>query len=195
MSARGTRGGALLRAAEMACWALGFGAVLCAGGAVIDGWVMSRVALASFAASTEALPAAPGPVAPPAADAPIAVLRIDELGLKVPVFDGTARIALRRGAGSIEGTTPPGEHGHIGIAAHRDSFFRPLKDIRQGAVIELATGERVQRFRVTEIRIVDALDVSVLEPTDEPCLTLVTCYPFNYVGFAPDRFIVHAALE
>jgi len=106
-------------------------------------------------------------------------------------------VTLNRGAGVIAGTALPGERGNVAISAHRDGFFRPLKDVVVGDVIELRGAEgRVQRFEVAAISIVDPLDVSVLDATDAPVLTLVTCYPFYYVGFAPDRFIVRAtALE
>ena len=127
---------------------------------------------------------------------PVAELVIERLGLRAPVYLGTDRVTLNRGAGVIAGTALPGERGNVAISAHRDSFFRPLKDVVVGDVIELREEGRVQRFEVAAISIVDPLDVSVLEPTDAPVLTLVTCYPFYYVGFAPDRFIVRAtALE
>ena len=124
---------------------------------------------------------------------PVAELVIERLGLRAPVYLGTDRVTLNRGAGVIAGTALPGERGNVAISAHRDGFFRPLKDVVVGDVIELRAAEgHVQRFEVAAISIVDPLDVSVLEPTDAPVLTLVTCYPFYYVGFAPDRFIVRA---
>jgi sortase A len=82
--------------------------------------------------------------------------------------------------------------GNIGISGHRDSFFRPLKDIKLGDKIEMRTPDGIQDFEVTDINIVDALDVSVLDPTDTTVLTLITCHPFYYVGYAPDRYIVKA---
>lgn len=123
---------------------------------------------------------------------PLALLKIGRLNLEAPVFANTDRITLNRGIGVIEGTAMPGEVGNIAMSAHRDSFFRPLKDIVIGDSVELHTLDAVQRFRVSEIRIVDPMDLSVLEPTETTVLTLITCYPFYFVGYAPDRFIVHA---
>ena len=125
-------------------------------------------------------------------NAPLALLSIDRLDLEVPVFLGTDRVTLNRGAGVIAGTSLPGESGNVVISAHRDSFFRPLKDLAITDVIELRTELGIQRFQVEEIFITDPLDVSVLEPTTTPTLTLITCHPFYYVGFAPDRYIVRA---
>ncbi len=122
----------------------------------------------------------------------LALLSIARLELEVPIFSGTSKKTLNRGAGLVEGTSPPGAAGNIVISAHRDSYFRPLKDIRIGDVIELQLRDGMQRFEVGKIFITDPLDVSVLEPTAQPTLTLITCYPFYYVGFAPERFIVRA---
>lgn len=114
--------------------------------------------------------------------------------MEVPVFDSTSKTALNRGAGHITGTALPGTTGNIAIAGHRDGFFRRLKDIQIGAQIELTTLQGQQSFRVAELMIVDPLDVSVLDPTEETVITLITCYPFYVVGAAPERFIVRATL-
>ena len=108
------------------------------------------------------------------------------------VFVGTDQHTLNHGAGIIDGTALPGATGNTVISAHRDSFFRPLKDIEVGDVIELRALDGVQHFQVGEIFVTDPLDVSVLEPAEGRMLTLITCYPFGYVGFAPDRLIVRA---
>jgi sortase A len=126
---------------------------------------------------------------------PVAVLRFRKLDLRVPVFEGTDELTLNRGAGWIEGTARPGAAGNIGIAGHRDGFFRGLKDVVKGDAIELATVTRTATYTVDQIEIVDPSDVEVLEPRAAPSLTLVTCYPFYFVGKAPQRFIVHAALS
>jgi len=126
---------------------------------------------------------------------PLAVLRFDRLNLRVPVFEGTDSWTLNRGAGWIAGTTRPGEAGNIGIAAHRDSFFRALKDIRKGDMMELASAGRTDEYTVDQVEIVDPENASVLQPRPVPSLTLVTCYPFYFVGEAPSRFIVHAAIK
>jgi sortase A len=128
------------------------------------------------------------------ADGPIAVLTIPRMSLEVPVFNGTDESVLNRGLGRIEGTARPGETGNIGIAGHRDGFFRCLKDIRLGDRIELATLKGKATYVVDETKIVLPEDVSVLEPRKSSALTLVTCYPFYFVGSAPKRFIVHASI-
>jgi len=126
---------------------------------------------------------------------PMAVLRIPRLRLEVPVLEGTDEWTLDRAIGHIEGTARPEEEGNVGLAGHRDGFFRVLKDIAEGDVMELALPGRVRRFRVEKVSIVGQDEVQVLAPTTAARLTLVTCYPFYFVGPAPDRFIVRAALE
>ena len=123
---------------------------------------------------------------------PVAVLSVPRVGVEVAVFPGTDDVTLNRGAGWIKGTAAPGSKGNSGIAAHRDGFFRPLKDIAVGDVIELRTHDGVKTFRVETLTIVDPSNVGVLAPSTESELTLVTCYPFYHVGSAPKRFIVHA---
>jgi sortase A len=126
--------------------------------------------------------------------APLAILRIPRIHLEVPVLEGTDEVELNRGAGHIGDTPPPGAEGNSGIAAHRDGFFRGLKDVGPGDAIELETLSVTEVFRVERTWIVDPEDVSVLDPTPTPSLTLVTCYPFYYVGSAPRRYIVRASL-
>ena len=125
---------------------------------------------------------------------PIALLKIGRLNLKAPVFLGTDRFTLNRGIGVVDNTAFPGEVGNVALSAHRDSFFRPLKDIVIGDKIELQTLQGIQHFQVSDISIVDPTDISVLESSDTSILTLITCYPFYFVGFAPDRYIVRASL-
>lgn len=127
--------------------------------------------------------------APPA----VAILKISKIGLEVPVLHGTDELALNRGVGWIAGTARPGSEGNIGIAGHRDGFFRGLKDIRPGDVLELETLDRQDQYVVDAIEIVTPRDSSVLRPRGLPSLTLVTCYPFYFVGDAPQRYIVRAA--
>jgi sortase A len=105
----------------------------------------------------------------------LAILRIPTLHLEVPLLEGTDAVTLNRGVGRIAGTSLPGQEGNIGIAGHRDGFFRKLKDIR--------------------IRITSPADVSALRPRAKHSLTLVTCYPFYFVGPAPSRYIVDASLK
>ena len=127
---------------------------------------------------------------------PRAVLRIPSLRLEAPVYAGTSTAVLNRGAGLIEGTAWPGsDDGNIGIAAHRDSFFRPLQDVRHGADLYIDTVQSTRRYTVTSISVVEPRDVAVLAHTGQASVTLVTCYPFHYVGAAPKRFIVRAELS
>lgn len=125
-------------------------------------------------------------------ESPLAMLKIERLNLEAPIYYGTDRITLDRGLGTVVGTAAPGEVGNIGLSGHRDSFFRTLKDIKVGDAIEMQTPAGIQDFKVSDISIVDALDVSVLDPSDTTVLTLITCYPFYFQGFAPDRYIVRA---
>ena len=123
---------------------------------------------------------------------PLGVLEIPTLRLSVPVLEGTDDLILDRAVGHIRGTAPPGGSGNIGLAGHRDGFFRGLKDIHVGDEIELHSRGGTSHYLVDGIQIVPPTDVSVLDAGDKPSLTLVTCYPFYFVGSAPSRYIVHA---
>ena len=129
-------------------------------------------------------------------DPPLAVLRIERLGIEVPVFNGADELTLNRGAGRIIGTGRPGEGGNIGISAHRDGFFRALKDVRIGdsIVLELPGG-KTETYLVDELQIVTPDNVEILKPRAAPSVTLVTCYPFYFIGSAPERFIVQGSLQ
>ena len=122
----------------------------------------------------------------------LAILRIPRLELEVPVYDGTTDAVLDLAAGRIEDTALPGTAGNVGIAAHRDGFFRVLKDIKEGDALVLDTPVATEQYRVEWIRITIPTDVSVIDPTPGPAVTLVGCYPFYYQGSAPQRFIVRA---
>jgi len=126
--------------------------------------------------------------------APEAILRVPRLGIEVPVLEGTSDITLNRGVGHIAGTALPGQPGNIAITGHRDGFFRPLKDAREGDIIEVQRKSQTDRYIVSEIKIVFPSDTSVLNNTTDPTLTLVTCYPFYFVGAAPQRYIIQASL-
>jgi sortase A len=128
----------------------------------------------------------------PATEPPLGVLTIPGLELEVPIFVGTDEVALNRGVGHIGGTADVGRPGNVGLAGHRDGFFRPLKDLKNGDLIEVRSLEGTTRYRVSELLIVEPTDVYVLDPTTDATLTLVTCYPFYFVGNAPQRFIVKA---
>lgn len=133
------------------------------------------------------------PQAPPAMRSVIGRLDIPRLKLSVMVREGADEGTLRRAVGHIPGTALPGKIGNVGLAGHRDTFFRALRNIREDDTIELETTGGSYRYLVTSTKIVTPRDVSVLEASGGPTLTLVTCYPFYYVGSAPKRFIVHAA--
>ena len=122
----------------------------------------------------------------------LAILRIPRLNLEVPVYDGTTDAVLDLAAGRIEYTALPGTPGNVGIAAHRDGYFRALKDIKEGDELVLETPVATEQYRVEWIKITVPTDVSVIDATPGPAVTLVGCYPFYHVGAAPQRFIVRA---
>ncbi len=124
----------------------------------------------------------------------IAILRIPKIQLEVPIIEGTDDLTLNRGVGHIAGTANPGEHGNMAIAGHRDGFFRGLKDIGLRDTLEIVLPERTETYVIDHISIVDPSDVSVLRPRPRATLTLVTCYPFYFVGSAPQRYIVQASI-
>jgi sortase A len=133
-------------------------------------------------AESQAAPAGPA----------LAVLAIPKIRLEVPVLDGTDDFTLNRAVGLIEGTARPGEAGNAAIAGHRDGFFRGLKEVGPGDAITLRTRAGPRDYVVKTVRVIGPEDVSVLDETPTDVLTLVTCYPFYYVGKAPQRFIVRA---
>lgn len=126
-------------------------------------------------------------------DGLIGRMEILRLGVSVTVIEGAGEATLRRAAGHIEGTALPGQPGNVGIAGHRDSFFRPLKNIQRDDVITLTTSRGQFRYRVVSTRVVSPSDIAVLNPDGTEVLTLVTCYPFYFIGAAPSRFVVRAA--
>ena len=134
-------------------------------------------------------------IVPPRPGEPVGRIEIPRLHMSVMILEGTAPRVLRMAAGHIGGTALPGRAGNIGIAAHRDALFRPLKDIRHQDKIVLTTSYGTFRYVVVEVEIVDPTDVQVLHSTADPELTLITCYPFTYLGAAPKRFVVHARQE
>jgi len=124
----------------------------------------------------------------------VARLEAPSVRMAATVLEGTDDATLDRGAGHIEETPFPGEPGNIGIAGHRDTTFRSVRNLRLGDPLVLTTADRVYRYRITKTSIVNPEDMYVLDPADHPTLTLVTCYPFEFIGHAPRRFIVHADL-
>jgi sortase A len=119
-------------------------------------------------------------------------IEIPRLGLSVVVLQGTTSKTLLLGVGHMEGTALPGEAGNIGIAGHRDTYFRVLKDIRRNDEILLQTASGIARYEVDWVQITTPGDGAIVLPTTDSALTLVTCYPFHYIGAAPERYVVHA---
>jgi sortase A len=130
---------------------------------------------------------------PPRRGDAIARLEVPRLSISAMVLEGDDAGVLFRGVGHISGTAFPGEGGNVCLAAHRDTFFRPLKDIRVGDSIEVTTWDGSLTYEVDSVLIVDPDDVWVTRPTPEERLTLISCYPFYYIGRAPRRFIVQAS--
>ena len=122
----------------------------------------------------------------------LAVLDIPAIHLVAPILDGTDAFTLNHGVGRIRGTALPGHGGNIALAGHRDSYFRGLRHLKRGDQISLRTHGGVDTYTVNRLEVVAPEDVSVLQATEDASLTLVTCYPFHFLGRAPQRFVVTA---
>ena len=133
---------------------------------------------------------APGPEAQEGK--PIGLIEIPRLGLSSVVLEGDDTAALLLGVGHLSDTPLPWHGGNTVFAAHRDTFFRPLAHIRKNDVIRFSTADASFEYVVKELKVVEPTDVEVLEPTTAATLTLITCFPFDYIGPAPQRFIVRA---
>jgi sortase A len=156
---------------------------------LIDMWRFQERGLEVFAAAPR--PAAA--LSPPAAEGGlIGHISILRLGVSAVVLEGTGTVTLRRAVGHIAGTALPGGSGNVGLSAHRDTFFRPLRNVRENDIVTVTTTAGEFRYKVVSTKVVDPEDVSVLDPGSLEVLTLVTCYPFYFVGPAPRRFIVRA---
>jgi sortase A len=128
----------------------------------------------------------------PSTGSSIATLTIPRLGLTAVVIEGSQNPQLKVAPGHIPGTALPGDDGNVGIAGHRDTFFRPLRLIRKDDAIKITTLDREYRYKVVSTRIVDPSDIEVLHSVGRETLTLVTCYPFDFIGAAPKRFVIRA---
>jgi len=149
-------------------------------------------------AETTPAPDSVSPTAPaprPRSGSIIGRIEIPRLGVSAIVRSGSDAKTLRLAVGHIPGTALPGESGNVGLAGHRDTFFRKLGDIRPDDEIRITTINGIFRYRVDDTTIVQPADVWVLDPGDRPTVTLITCYPFTYIGSAPKRFIVRAVLN
>lgn len=125
----------------------------------------------------------------------VARLEAPSVGLAATVIEGSSDQMLARAAGHIEDTALPGEPGNVGIAGHRDTTFRAVRGLRAGDPLTLTTTNGVFHYEIERTFIVEPTDVYVLDPTSTPSLTLVTCYPFTFIGHAPKRYIVRAVLR
>jgi sortase A len=201
-----SRGARPLLWAERALVAAGIGALAWCAVSVAEAVIAQRIARDSLDAAAmvekPAWEAAAGvaaavdvaPAGPPARGSAIARLSIPRLDVSVVVLQGSDAQTLRRGPGHLENTALAGQDGNMVVAGHRDSFFWPLQNIRLGDDVFVEASEGRFRYRVEAVRIVNPRDISVLDATEAPVLTLITCYPFWVFGAAPDRFVVRATL-
>jgi sortase A len=181
-----------LRAAHYLFLTIGILALGYAGYTVLDRYWYQHVELLKL--ETPSAPALPHEIEPlPIAEGGvIGEIEVPRLGLKAIVVQGDSENLLRRAIGHLPQTALPGQPGNVALAGHRDGLFRPLRNVRPGDIISLRTAEREFQYEVQWTAIVPPTAVHVVEPTSEPALTLVTCFPFYYVGAAPERFIVRA---
>jgi LPXTG-site transpeptidase (sortase) family protein len=128
----------------------------------------------------------------PPQDSSLGLLQIPRLRLSVVILEGDDDRTLRLGAGHLRGTALPGQPGNFAVAAHRDTYFRVLKDIRKDDAIRVTTLQGSFDYVVQSTEIVQPSDTKVMRASSRPSLTLITCFPFYFVGPAPQRFIVHA---
>jgi len=173
--------------------------LLIAGLLAVNVWIWSHAATVIFQKLDERNFEQEKPRTPEIARAPVrrsdgrvGRLIIPRLRLRAMVREGTSEATLSLAAGHIPSTSLPGQQGNVGVAGHRDTLFRGLKDIHKNDLILFETLAGKYSYRVESTKIVKPEDVSVLSPGSFPELTLVTCYPFHYIGNAPDRFIVKA---
>ena len=160
--------------------------------ALVDARIFQRHAGIELDRRRPEFPTSPKGAAWAEADGLIGRVKIPRLLISFVVVEGFDRDSLRRAVGHISGTALPGEAGNVGLAAHRDTFFRPLKDLRIKDEIQFSTLKGNFDYRVESLRVVEPTNVGVLASSGENVLTLVTCYPFYYVGPAPKRWIVRA---
>ena len=187
------------RLAGVICLIAGLGLVGRAAAIALEGAAWQRRAAVRFEPSRATTPAVvSSPEANdhrPAPGEPLTRLRVDRLGIDVVVAEGSDAETLNLGPGHLRESALPGSPGNSIIAGHRDGAFGQLRAARLGDVIELNDGNGPLRYRISSIDIVDRHDRRLLAPSDRTILTLVTCYPFRYVGPAPERYVVRAEPE
>lgn len=181
-----------LRMAYYVFLTVGIIALAYAAYAVLNIYWYQRVETTKF--ETISAPAEPRAiaVAPITEGGVIGEIEVPRLGLKAIVVQGDSEKLLRRAVGHLPETALPGEAGNVALAGHRDGLFRPLRNVRPGDWITLRTQDHEFQYQVEWTAVVPPTAVRVIQPTSEPALTLVTCFPFYYVGAAPDRFVVRA---
>ena len=164
------------------------------GFALLDAWLYQAEQARRFerALKETNLARAESPAIAVSEGSPLGRVEISAVGLTVMVLEGTDEGTLRRAVGHIRGTPLPGQRGNVALAGHRDTFFRGLRKIRVNDEITLTTLSGSYRYRVDSTKVVKPEETEVLEDYGDDILTLVTCYPFNFVGLAPSRFIVRA---
>jgi sortase A len=193
------RSSTIVRAAYYFFLTVGIVALGYAGYVVADEYIYQEVEAAKFESATKAI----APVVPtePEASVPkrvigddglIGELEIPSLAMKVAIVEGDSEKILRRAVGHLPSSAMPGDMGNVALAGHRDTFFRPLRKIGPGDAITLKTYDGDFEYRVESVEVVGPSNIEVLRPTGSRTLTLITCFPFNYVGSAPNRFIVRA---
>lgn len=208
--ARPASASGVAKVVERVCWALACVSLALYLAARTDAAINGQADLARATATTprattttNALPSA-APIVEPIIEATApdtedprlkGLLEIPSLGLRTALYADISEVNLNRGAGLIAGMSGPGQGGNLGVAAHRDGTFRALENIQVGATIEVRTASFHYVYRVTSIAVVDRTDAALLRRTDEPAITLVTCYPFRFVGPAPRRFVVRGLLD
>ena len=192
-------GGGFLRRAEQCLWITAVGLLSCWTGLFLEARIYQAYRGREFDRAIQAGRATTTP-APPRERAPfqtgdvVGRLEIPSLEMSAIILEGSDARTLRLGVGRVPGSAYPGQAGNIVLGGHRDTFFRPLRQIRPGAAVQLVTLHGTYRYIVRWTAVVSPDDTAVLKETAEPSLTLVTCYPFHFVGPAPERFVVRAGL-
>lgn len=177
-----------LKFAELCLWAAGLATLGYCGFIWTKGWIAQRQGNReldrSIASHQKSRSLEPGAL--------IGRVEIPRLDVHAVIFEGTGDDELDRGVGHMQGTALPGDPGNVVLAAHRDTYFRGLRNVGDHDIITVSTPDGPRRYQVDSIRIVSPYDTAVAGPTPQPTLTLITCYPFEFFGHAPKRYIVQA---
>ncbi len=182
----------IVRAAHYTLMAVGVFALSYAGYVIADAHAYQAIEQSKFESRSQSSPSQIQDRRPVTDGNPIGEMEIPRLGLEAIFVQGDSPKILRHAVGHVSETALPGDSGNVVLTGHRDTFFRPLRNIRKGDAITLKTPDGDFQYQVESTAVVPPGDVQVLEPTSERTLTLISCYPFYYVGPAPDRFIVRA---